>query len=342
MFPLMSINRYNRQLLLESFDEDAQRKLSESTIAIVGLGALGTHHAETLTRMGTGHLILIDRDFVELDNLNRQVLFNENDAAEKIPKAEAARARLGEINSEVESITHIDHLGPRNIKVLLEPADLIIDGTDNFITRYLLNDYSRSTGKPYIYCGVVGYQATCFIVLPERPCLRCLFRDMPDPSVEPACDTAGVWPPAVALISALAVDLSLRWITGNPPEDGWPMYYIDLSTGNFRRNALTGLRDDTCPACKRQYDFLDAEVTDPVHMCGTNAYQILGQGETVDYDAVKEKLKDVAKFSGGHYFLWIDLGDGIEISLFRDGRALIRGVDDSRRAQAVYDKYIGS
>ncbi len=338
----MPTNRYNRQLLLESFDENDQRKLSESTIAIVGLGALGTHHAETLARMGVGHLMLIDRDFVELDNLNRQTLFTEFDALENIPKAEAAARHLTEINSGIEYTTIIDHLGTRNIQKILGDADLILDGTDNYITRYLLNDFSRATGIPYIYCGVVAYQATCFPVLPDGPCLRCLFRDMPDPSLEPACDTAGVWPPGVTLISSLAVDLALRVITGKTFEDDWPMYFIDLSTGTIRRNSISGMRDESCPACCGDYQFLNDDDTDPVHVCGADAYQLLGPGGDIDFESIRGKLKDAVEMSGGKYYLKIDAGDGVEISLFRNGRAIIRGVSDQGRAKAVYDKYIGS
>ena len=338
----MPTNRYNRQLLLESFDENDQRKLSESTIAIVGLGALGTHHAETLARMGVGHLMLIDRDFVELDNLNRQTLFTEADALEKIPKAEAAARHLAEINSGIEYTAIVDHLGTRNIQKILGDAGLILDGTDNYATRYLLNDFSRAIGVPYIYCGVVAYQATCFPVLPDSPCLRCLFRDMPDPSLEPACDTAGVWPPGVSLISSLAVDLALRIILEKPPDDGWPMYYIDLSTSTLRRNAISGMRDESCPACNGNYEFLKAKETDPIHVCGSNAFQLLGTGDDIDFDSISEKLHGAVEISGGKYYLKIDAGDGVEISLFRNGRAIIRGVSDQGRAKAIYDKYIGS
>jgi len=338
----MPTNRYNRQLLLESFDENDQRKLFESTIAIVGLGALGTHHAETLARMGVGHLILIDRDFVELDNLNRQTLFTESDALEKIPKAEAAARHLTEINSGIEYTTIIDHLGTRNIQKILGDAGLILDGTDNFITRYLLNDFSRASTIPYVYCGVIAYLATCFPVLQGGPCLRCLFRDIPDPSLEPACDTAGVWPPCVSLISSLAVDTGLRIILDKPNGDGWMIYYVDLSTGTFRRNPISGMRDNSCPACKGDYEFLNDDDTDPVHVCGADAYQLLGTGGDIDFESIREKLHGAVEISGGKYYLKIDAGDGVEISLFRNGRAIIRGVSDPGRAKAVYDKYIGS
>jgi molybdopterin/thiamine biosynthesis adenylyltransferase len=338
----MSTDRYNRQVLLRSFGEQGQQKLAASTIAIIGLGALGTHHAETLTRMGVGNLILIDRDIVELDNLNRQSLFTEEDASRGLPKVEAAATHLKEINSEIRLTTALKHLWPGNIRHLLSNAQLILDGTDNFATRYLLNDYSRANGIPYIYCGVVGYEATCFPILPGDPCLRCLFRDIPDPSIEPACDTAGVWPPVVGVISGLAVDLGLRYILDIPPSDRWPLIFIDLATGVISRKPLTGLNDDTCPTCGGYYEFLDSDETETINICGSGAFQVLGSGRDIDFDAVQGKLKGVSIISQKPFLLKIDTGDGITLSLFRDGRAIIRGIHDPGRAKAIYDKYIGS
>ncbi len=338
----MTTDRYNRQLLLDSFSLSDQQTLLQSRVAVAGLGALGTHHAEMFARMGVWTQFLIDRDFVELDNLNRQALFTEKDAADRIPKAEAAKRHLLAINSEARYIAHVDHLGPRNIKLLLKDADLIIDGTDNFITRYLINDYARSTGKPYIYCGVVGYEAACFPILPGGSCLRCLFRDIPDASTEPACDTSGVWPPAVSLISSLAVDLALRWILRKIPPDGWPIYHIDLAEHIIGAKKLLTKSDPACPSCHGKYDFLDLDETDAIHMCGTDTFQVLGSGKTVNFDAVAEKIMDVAHVNDRRYFLEIETADGALISLFRDGRAIIRGASDSGRAKAIYDKYIGS
>jgi len=336
------INRYIRQTLLDSFGEEGQGKLRGATVAVVGLGALGTHHAETLVRMGVGRLMLVDRDIVELDNLHRQGLFTEDDASRALPKAEAAAAHLKQINSDVEITPHIDHLGPGNIRGLLRGADIILDGTDNFITRYLLNDYSRAENIPYIYCGVVGYEATCFPILPDGPCLRCLFRDMPDPSTEPACDTAGVWPPVVEVISGFAVDLALRWTAGIPPTDGWPLIFVDLTTGTIKRRPVMGLRADDCPACGGNYEFLDSEETHTVHMCGAGAFQVLGQGKNVDFTKVQAKLKGAINISVKPHIMQIDVGEEVTISLFRDGRAIIRGAHDAGRAKAIYDKYIGS
>ena len=338
----MNTDRYNRQTLLKDFGDKAQKQLSSSTVAIVGIGALGSHHAETFTRMGVGKLILIDRDFVELSNLNRQVLFTEADADEQLPKAEAAKRHLKKLNSDPQFISHIEHLSPANIEKILEGADLILDGTDNFKTRYLLNDFSRKTGKPFIYAGVVGYEATCFPILPDGPCLRCLFRDSPDPSTEPACDTAGVWPPSVSLISALSCDLALRWIINEPPSDGWPLHTIDLASSSITRWDVFSYVSEDCPACNGNYEYLKSEETEPVHLCGTGIYQVLGGAAEIDFESVKKKLEHIADISANRFLLRFETEDGESISLFKDGRAIIRGVDSTGRAQAIYDRYIGS
>ena len=277
----LDFSRYHRQMLLPGFGEDGQRRLAESTAVVLGCGALGTVAADMLARAGVGRLIVIDRDYVELTNLQRQVLFDEADAAEALPKAEAARRKLARINSAVEVTAVVDDINAGNIERYAGGADVIVDGLDNFETRYLANDYAVKHGIPYVYGGAVGTTGAALAILPhtdrgdapwERlpggsratPCLRCLFEEAPPPGTMPTCDTVGVLGPAVAIVANFEAAEALKILTGNLDRVTTTMLSFDLWANTLMQLKVTRLpRQQT--AVNRDVVMEDAIVESQLH-----------------------------------------------------------------------------
>ncbi len=313
-----------------------------ATVAIVGIGALGSRVAEDLARAGVGRLRLIDRDWVEPSNLHRQHLFDESDAENEEPKALAAAHRLAAINSEIELVPELRDLGPDNADDLLSDADLVVDGTDNFQTRYLLNDFCVREGKPWIYGACVSTQAMVAPFLPERACLRCLFPEPPPASAAQTCETAGILPPAAAIVTALQCALALR-ILATDSLPAAELLTADVLSGELRTMRLLEAPSDACPACQRR-DFPALALGSQSRtkkLCGRNAVQLSAPaGECLPLEALAARLVDFAPELSS-YMLRITVPEA-RITVFPGGRAIVQGTEDEGRARALFDRYVGS
>ncbi len=336
--------RYSRQILFPGIGKEGQEKLLASRVVVVGCGALGASHAEMLSRAGVGHLKIVDRDFVEFTNLQRQTLFKESDAAERLPKAIAAKIRIGEINSEIEVEAIVADVNRSNVEQIIADADLVLDGTDNFQIRYLLNDACIKLGKTWIYGAAVSSYGTTMTIIPgETPCLRCIFEDMPDAGSSPTCDTAGVIMPIIASISAVQVAEAIKLLAGDRDSLHGSLMQIDVWQNDWRKIKLSTPNSD-CPACGiHRYDFLDAESPEfSAVLCGRNAVQIAPpDATTIDLKLFSEKLAHLGDVKQNEYLVRFTAGEN-EITVFRDGRAIIKGTDEIAVARSLYARYVGA
>ena len=343
-------DRYHRQRLVEGFGDAGQHALSETTIAIVGLGALGCLTASMLARAGVGSLILIDRDIVELTNLQRQLLYTEEDAAKHLPKALAAKLHLEQFNSDINVTAEVVDLTCVNAERLLAPADIIVDGLDHFTTRYILNDVAVKQQKPYLFAGVIAGQGNVMSIVPEKPtpCLRCVFPEPPPSGVQDTCDTAGVLSPAIGIAASCQTMDALKCATGHLEKITNTLLTFDL--WNVQSNRLDiGLPNDECPCCsKHHYEFLD-QLHDvaPITMCGQLTVQLPCQ-ETFDIKSAFKRLSEHGSFT--HHMTVVrgelkeelgDNGDPITLTCFEDGRVLVYGTDDIGRAKSICTRFIG-
>jgi adenylyltransferase/sulfurtransferase len=332
-------DRYSRQILFGGIGKEGQQRIQQARIAIIGCGALGTFHAAALARAGAGTLDIVDRDYVEASNLQRQWLFDEQDAREALPKAVAAKQRLATINSSITVNAHVADLTPAAIDDLLGEADLILDGTDNFETRYLLNDFALAHNKPWIYGAAVGSYGLAMPVVPGRTCcLRCLYPEPPSGS-QPTCETAGVLNTITALIASLQVTLALQIIVGAPlPEK---LTTVDLWTGVLRQMRLPQAAAD-CPACGlRLFSYLEGKHRKPVSLCGRNAVQIHERARPLDLAALEARLSPLGQVRRNEFALRFFLAP-YEMTVFPDGRAIIKGTTDVGIARSLYARYIGA
>ncbi len=346
-------NRYQRQVLLPQIGTAGQAVLGRSRVLVLGCGALGTVISEQLVRAGVGLVRIADRDLVELNNLQRQVLFDEEDANQSFPKAIAAAKRLRRVNSSVtiEPLVLDVHAG--NIEELLD-VDLVMDGTDNAETRYLLNDACVKHGRPWIYGACVGTEGRVMAVVPGKTaCLRCVFPEAPGAGELPTCDTVGVLGAiagAVASIQAatairILVDPKEAFVLPSPgvPEEGL-LTAIDLWSGRFKTVATQRRQD--CPCCtKKQFEFLDRRDGDgAVSLCGRRAVQIRPTGRKFDFGNVVARLEMVGQVQKTAYFARCALSDpqGISLTIFPDGRIIVNGFDDMNRAKSIAARYVGN
>ena len=333
--------RYSRQVLFNGIGLQGQQKLAAAHVALVGCGATGAAAASLLARAGVGTLTLIDRDFVEESNLQRQVLFDEADARDALPKAEAARRKIALFNSAVTVHAHVADLVPANIHALLAPAQLVLDATDNFETRYLLNDYAVEQHKPWIYAAAVGAYAATMNVLPgDTACLACLFPKPPTGPVE-TCDTAGILNTAVNLAASIEVTEALKFLTGQPATMRRTLLSWDLWTdGHSQVNTATPRKD--CEVCgQRRFAHLAGEGRPHITLCGRNSVQIHEHHRPVDFAAMQLRLAPLGDVRHNDLLLRFTRGEH-QITLFADGRALIQGTTDVAVARTLYARFIGS
>ncbi len=343
----MPVDRYHRQTLLPEFGREGQARLARSCVAVVGVGALGSESSEMLARAGVGHLILIDRDIVEPTNLQRQTLYTEADANAGVAKARAARGRLKQINSTIEIEVHAADLSPENIEELLEPADVVVDGTDNFETRYLLNDFAIDAETPLVLGGGIATRGTVLPIIPERgPCLRCLHDTLPEQTE--TCDTAGVLGPIVAMIGARQAAVAMRLLIEGTEAFPVQLESYNAWTGQSRSIALADARDPDCICCgKGNHEFLDGKgVGRTVKLCGRNAVQITPANVgRIDLLAVTDRLKlagSVTALDGMIRAIISDQADdAFELTVFSDGRAIVKGTEEPARARSIYARYVG-
>jgi adenylyltransferase/sulfurtransferase len=340
-----AMNRYHRQILLPQIGLSGQQRLAEAHVLLVGCGALGSVIADQLVRSGVGHLTIVDRDLVELTNLQRQVLFDEADAAVQAPKAVAAARRLQQINSTVriEPLVRDVHAG--NIEDLTpKPIDLVLDGTDNVQTRYLLNDFAVKHNFPWVYGGCVAAEGRMLAVLPGRTgCLRCIFPDMPQAAGIPTCDTVG---PAAAAVGALQALAAIQILSGHPEAAAQGLVAINFWPLRVRVLSASAPRAD-CPCCgKRVFEFLDNPANIPaVALCGHNAVQVrpANPRAAVDLPAMRQRWTGLGQVEATPYLVRCQLKDpaGIVITLFADARAIIHGTADPGRGRSIYARFVG-
>ena len=337
-------------MIFRGLGEDGQRKLLAGRVAIVGCGATGSSLAMLLARAGVGFLRLIDRDFVEMNNLHRQMLFDEQDAANGVPKAVAAAAHLAAANSAITIEPMVADFNPGNALALTQDVDLILDGTDNFESRYLINDVAIAMGIPWVYTGVVASYGMTATFIPDAaaekigraatPCLQCVMGPEP-PGGGPTCDTAGVIGPIVTLMASISATEALKLLSGKG-EFNRGMIMADLWDNSFDAFEF-GPRNPDCLACgKHEFRFLNAERgSRSVSLCGRNAVQITNPGARLSLPAIAQRLQSLGQVSLNDYLLRAHI-DGYELTLFPDGRAIIKGTEDPDLAKSLYARYVGA
>ncbi|MEO0530539.1 MAG: ThiF family adenylyltransferase [Planctomycetota bacterium] len=335
--------RYAKQTRFAPLGDAGQRRLLDSRVLLCGCGALGSVIANTLVRAGVGHVTIIDRDFLELSNLQRQVLFNERDVENRLPKAIAAANHLRAINSTVTVEPIVADVTADNLPQLAAGHDLLLDGTDNFETRLLVNDYAVSESMPWVYGGVIGAEGRVMpIIAGETACLACLMDEVPAAGETETCDSAGVLGPAVNVVASLQALEAMKLLAGTRDAVCEGLTVVDPWDGRWRR--LRVPRDPNCRACaERRFDWLEGRRgSRAVVLCGRNAVQIsppAGSPPT-DLAAMRAVLAPLGEVSGNDYLLRVNY-EGHDITLFADGRAIISGVEDEAQARSVWARCIG-
>lgn len=338
----MTDDRYSRQILFPGIGAKGQQRLRNARVTVVGCGALGTVSCEMLTRAGVGRLSVIDRDFVEVGNLQRQTLFTEEDAAAGTPKAIAARRRLSAVNSEVEIDARVADLVAENAHRLLTGTDLIVDAADNFEARFLVNDWAFQQKVPWIYGACVSSYGIAFAFQPGRTgCLQCLFPEPPRAGSLDTCDTAGVIAPVVHAVAAFQVTQALKLLVAGQASP--QLLQCDVWQDFWRTRPIRRSADPDCRCCgRREFRFLTGGEGDgTVRLCGREAVQVTpAAGSSVDFGEIRTRLERLARVETNEFLMRIQV-DGYEISLFPDGRSIIRGTDDPAQARSLYARYVG-
>ncbi len=364
-----TIGRYARQMLLEGFGQEGQDRLGASHAMIIGMGALGCPAADLLVRAGVGRVSIVDRDVVEMSNLQRQTLFDERDARERVPKAEAAARRLRGVNSGVRIEAIVEHFSPENAERLLRPhpkPGVVLDCTDNFATRYLINDACVKVGVPLVYAGAVASAGMAMTIVPTgalgpedgaraTACLRCVFPE--PPTSAPTCDTAGIFAPVSSIVASVQASEAIKVLLRRFDLLSNTLLSMDLWSNERRRILLAGARREDCPCCGRgEFEFLSGRgAQDARTMCGRGAVQVAGHA-AVDLRALAARLRSVAevRLSAEHLTATIEVATGaagndgvreaasrFELTVFADGRAIVGGTTDPAIARSVYARFIG-
>ena len=331
--------RYSRQVRLEQVGEEGQRRLGQGRVVLVGCGALGSVLANLMVRAGVGQLLVVDRDLLELHNLQRQVLFDERDVAAGLPKAEAAARRLRRINGAVQVDARVQDVTAYNVEALVSGADLVLDGTDNLETRYVINDACVKAAVPWIYGGVIGTAGMTMNVIPGGPCLRCVFPTPPPAGTLPTCETAGVLGTAPSVVASLQATEAIKLLCGAEPSGG--LLSVDVWTRQVQIVAV--LRDEGCPACGQgRYDYLQTRETAWVSsLCGRDAVQVSpARPAELDLEQLAKTLEAAGEVSFNGFLLQVSV-EGHELVIFPDGRVMVRGTTDEATARSLYNKYVG-
>jgi len=335
--------KYSRQMLFAGIGPAGQQRLLASRAAVVGCGAIGAAAANLLVRAGLGYLRIIDRDFVEPSNLQRQTLFDEGDARNVLPKAVAAERKLRSINSSVAVEGIVADLNPRNVEALLGEVDVLLDGTDNFETRFLINDVAVKSGRPWIYAaGVASYGLTMTIRPGATPCLACLLESgTAAQGLEETCDTMGVLGPIVNLIASLEVAEALKLLSGHPEALHGRLLSCDVWTG--RMQSLGAARNPECRACaRRDFTYLQGEAQPRITMCGRDSVQIHERARALDLGVLGVRLRPLVDDLRQNDFLLRFRVAPYEMTVFADGRAILKGTQDPAVARSLYARYIGA
>ena len=333
-------DRYSRQISYPKIGLAGQEKIRAASVAIVGCGALGSFAAEALSRAGVGRIDLIDRDYVDQSNLQRQFLYSEADANAESPKAVAASRRLKEVNSSIDYRVHVADLTPSNAEELLGGADVVVDGTDNFETRYLVNDVCVKHAIPWVYGAAVASYGVAMPVWPGHgPCLACVYPE-PPAGIQPTCDVNGVIAPATASVAALQVAMTLRFLVG------WSDFQARIHSSDVwdgtSRLVSAGPRDVGCPVCEhRQFRFLDGRRSAPVSLCGRNAVQLHVSSRPLDLQELASRLRPLGTVRVNEFALRMELPK-YQVTFFPDGRAIVKGTTDIGTAKGIYAQLVGA
>jgi adenylyltransferase/sulfurtransferase len=338
------IERYSRQILFNGIGEQGQRRLLQSRVLMVGCGALGSAQAESLARAGVGKLRIADRDFVEASNLQRQTMFTETDAAERIPKAIAAQNHIREINSEIEVEAEVVDVNYSNMERLIKDCDVVLDGTDNFATRYLINDACVKHKINWIYGAAVGSYGVTMTILPHQtPCLRCVFEEAPPAASAPTCDTAGVIMPIISVVASVQVTEALKLLSGQQESLNKSLMQFDLWRNEWRR-INPGPPSPECPTCGRGvFETLEPASGDfAAVLCGRNAVQISpSQTTRINFEELAERLRPTGEVKFNDYLLRFRTGE-FELTVFQDARSIIKGTSEVKTARSLYAKFVGN
>src|SRR5262245_55454740 len=332
-----ALERYSRQIRFHGLGEEGQRRLVASRVTLCGCGALGTVLANALVRAGVGHVRLIDRDFIETSNLQRQVLFDEHDVAENLPKAEAAARKLGAINSSVYVEPVVADIDRTNILKFSADVDLILDGTDNFEIRYLINDVAVKLGKPWVYGGCIGSHGQTMTILPgETPCLRCVFEAAPGPGEAGTCETAGVLGPVVNIIASFQATEALKILAGRRDNINRDLLYFDVWDNIQKRIKIAPLFGKVpCPCCRqRRFEWLEGDLgSHTTNLCGRNSVQVAQRAASrLNFESLAGHLETLGEVTYNRFLLKFG-AEGYEFTVFPDGRAIIKGTSDVDKAR---------
>ncbi|MDQ6418317.1 ThiF family adenylyltransferase [Paenibacillus sp. LHD-117] len=343
----MDVTRYARQMRFRPIGETGQKRLADARVAVVGVGALGCVIAQHLVRSGVGFVRLIDRDIVEWSNLQRQLLYTEQDAEDLLPKAEAAARRLGAMNGTVAIEAVAADLSADNAESLLDGVELIVDGTDNFTVRYLVNDYAIKHGVPWIYGGAVGASGMTMTILPdETPCYRCVFPETPPPGASDTCETAGVISPIVDVIGSLQATEALKLLSGNREALHGTLFQADLWNHAWLPLSIRHAKRPDCPVCgeERRFEYLDHDEQVPIAaaLCGRNSVHLTpGTKVALDLGQLAERLSAAGELDQNPYLLRVKLKNDMTFVLFSDGRAIIQGTEETSKARSIYAELLG-
>lgn len=337
--------RYSRQVRFTPLGAEGQSRLARGRVTIVGCGALGSAVAMTLVRAGVGGIRIIDRDLPEISNLPRQCLFDEADVAAGIPKAVAARRHLERINSTAAVEAVVADLTAVNCETLLTDADVIVDGTDNFEARFIVNEFACRRGVPWVHGGAIGAEGRVLTVIPGRTaCLRCLIPDPPPAGTMPTCETAGIIGPAALVVGAVESAEAIRLLSGAVDGIGNRLLVCDLWQGVWRTVNLSSLAIEGCPTCRGgDFPWLEGRMgASATVLCGRDAVQVAAPDRrTIDLAAVAARLSPVGPTTANAWLVRADVEPGIRLSVFSDGRAIVSGTREESRARAIVARYIG-
>jgi molybdopterin/thiamine biosynthesis adenylyltransferase len=338
-------DRYSRQVRYAPLGAEGQARLAAARVAVVGCGALGGAVAMSLVRAGLGFVRLIDRDLPEASNLPRQVLFDEDDVAAGLPKTVAAKRHLEAINSTAAIDAVVADLTAANCERLLEGVDLIVDGTDNFEARFLVNEFACRHGLPWVHGGAIGAEGRVLAIVPDRTaCLRCLVPDPPAAGSLPTCDTAGIIGPTALVVAAVQAAEAIKLLVAGPDAAANRLFVCDLWEGIWRTVDLAPLARQGCPTCRAgDYPWLEGRVAGrAATICGRDAVQVAPPAVGgVDLSALAQRLRAVANVTGNAWLVRAQVEPGIELSVFADGRAIVAGTREESRARAIVARYVG-
>ena len=335
------MERYAKQILFHGIGEEGQRKIQGAKVVIIGCGALGTVIANNLARSGVGYIRLVDRDYIELSNLQRQILFDEEDIANHLPKAVAAVEKLRKVNSTITLESLVTDVNARNIEKICRDMDLILDATDNFNIRYIINDASIQLNIPWIYGGAVGSIGMVHTIIPgQRPCLRCIFPEVPAAGAVETCDIAGVLNGTTNIVASLQSTEGLKVLTGQLDQLIPGIRYIDIWNNDIE--IIDIRRKEDCPACQgRDFEFLRKEKEDAIYLCGKDSVQINPLNNEIVTERIIERLENIGIEVKQNAFYLRFMVEGIQFTLFYDGRAILKNISDISKAKSLYAKYIG-